>query len=196
MGAEQKMKKQREKALNTKHEIEEAAKKLIAENGYTKTSISDIVAQSGYSVGAFYGHFKSKEQLAADLYKQIMIQAICESVDKGSAISDEDRFIDFLVAHASKVNEDKVLAAIALRCSISQEYMDEISQYAVRYLAMVKNAINRFNPDMPESEAWNSASIIHCIINSYSESKNKYKFLSMSEDNTKKVIRMIIDSNF
>ena len=108
-----------------------------------------------------------------------MIQAICESVEKGSAINDEDSFIDFLVAHASKVNEDKVLAAIALRCSISQEHMDEISQYAVRYLAMVKDAIIRFNPAISESEAWNSASIIHCIINSYSESKNKYKFLSM-----------------
>ena len=66
------MKKQREKALNTKHEIEETAKILIAENGYTKTSISDIAARSGYSVGAFYGHFKSKEHLAADLYKQII----------------------------------------------------------------------------------------------------------------------------
>ena len=135
------MKRQREKALNTKSEIEEAAKALIAENGYTKTGVSDIAARSGYSVGAFYGHFKSKEHLAAELYKQIMIQAICESVEKGSAINDEDSFIDFLVAHASKVNEDKVLAAIALRCSISQEHMDEISQYAVRYLAMVKDAI-------------------------------------------------------
>ncbi|WP_308638001.1 TetR/AcrR family transcriptional regulator [Paenibacillus silvisoli] len=41
----------------------EAGMKCFSEKGYTATTISDIVEQTGQTKGAFYGHFESKEQL-------------------------------------------------------------------------------------------------------------------------------------
>ncbi|MFW9967818.1 MAG: TetR/AcrR family transcriptional regulator [Candidatus Thorarchaeota archaeon] len=46
--------------LNT---IVEAAEALFSQKGYHGTSMDDIVKESGYSKGAIYGHFDSKEQL-------------------------------------------------------------------------------------------------------------------------------------
>lgn len=45
-----------------------AALDCFSEKGFTSTSISDVCARSGMSVGILYHHFKSKEQLAAAVY--------------------------------------------------------------------------------------------------------------------------------
>ncbi|MDG0809838.1 helix-turn-helix domain-containing protein [Cohnella rhizosphaerae] len=41
----------------------EAGWHCFAEKGYASTTLSDIVARTGHTKGAFYGHFQSKEQL-------------------------------------------------------------------------------------------------------------------------------------
>lgn len=56
----------------TKHQIKrdlsyrrfmQAALKMFAEKGYEKASIEDIAKEAGYTKGAFYVHFDSKEEL-------------------------------------------------------------------------------------------------------------------------------------
>ncbi len=46
-----------------KTKILEAAYDLFASKGYDKTTVSDIVKNSGSSRGGFYHHFKSKEEI-------------------------------------------------------------------------------------------------------------------------------------
>jgi AcrR family transcriptional regulator len=41
----------------------ESAIKLFSNNGYNKASVDDICAEAGISKGAFYHHFKSKQEL-------------------------------------------------------------------------------------------------------------------------------------
>lgn len=41
----------------------EAGMTCFAEKGYAATTLGDIVARTGHTKGAFYGHFESKEQL-------------------------------------------------------------------------------------------------------------------------------------
>ncbi|WP_284642987.1 TetR/AcrR family transcriptional regulator [Paenibacillus silviterrae] len=41
----------------------EAGMTCFSEKGYAATTLSDIVARTGHTKGAFYGHFTSKEQL-------------------------------------------------------------------------------------------------------------------------------------
>lgn len=51
-----------------KLKVIQAALDCFTENGFTNTSIGDVCARSGMSVGSLYHHFKSKEQLAAAVY--------------------------------------------------------------------------------------------------------------------------------
>ena len=54
------MRKNPEKII---HDILETSLRLFQEVGYDKTSILDIVDAMGVSRGAFYHHFKSKEEI-------------------------------------------------------------------------------------------------------------------------------------
>lgn len=64
------------KRLKSKHAASPGRKLMVikaalacfTERGYTDTTISDVCAKSGMSVGSLYHHFKSKEQLAAAVY--------------------------------------------------------------------------------------------------------------------------------
>ncbi|UOE42521.1 TetR/AcrR family transcriptional regulator [Agromyces larvae] len=44
-------------------EIIDAALRCFAEHGYSRTAMSDVIAESGLSAGAIYGHFAGKKEL-------------------------------------------------------------------------------------------------------------------------------------
>lgn len=46
-----------------RHQIAQAALRCFARSGFQQTSMADIIAESGLSAGAIYGHYKSKEEL-------------------------------------------------------------------------------------------------------------------------------------
>ena len=48
-----------------------AAAELFVRDGYEKTSVNGIVEKAGCSVGAFYGHFKSKQELASLIWAEL-----------------------------------------------------------------------------------------------------------------------------
>lgn len=62
--------KRKIQAINTKKEILDVAAKLIGKYGYDKVSINQICREAGVSVGAFYHHFSSKEDIIAESYRE------------------------------------------------------------------------------------------------------------------------------
>ena len=52
----------------TKDKIEKAALHLFLRKGVDGTSMRDVVHKAGYSLGAFYNHYASKEDLAWTLF--------------------------------------------------------------------------------------------------------------------------------
>jgi AcrR family transcriptional regulator len=52
----------------TKHRIERAALKLFVQQGIPETSIKEIAREAGVSQGAMYNHYRSKEDLAWELF--------------------------------------------------------------------------------------------------------------------------------
>lgn len=51
----------------TRQQILSAAGALFRERGYANTSVADVMAQAERTVGGFYAHFDSKEQLLAEV---------------------------------------------------------------------------------------------------------------------------------
>lgn len=67
-----------------RREIAQAALRLFARKGFQATSVADIIAESGLSAGAIYGHFKNKDEL--------MQVAITDLLDfHMAAVRDESR---------------------------------------------------------------------------------------------------------
>ncbi len=55
---------------NTKGRIEAAALQLFVDKGVDATSIRDIAASVGFSDGALYRHYASKDELVWDLFRE------------------------------------------------------------------------------------------------------------------------------
>lgn len=53
-------------------EIVEAALRCFAARGYQRTSMADIIAESGLSAGAIYGHFSGKKELFAAVAGRVL----------------------------------------------------------------------------------------------------------------------------
>ncbi len=50
--------------------IRRAAKRLFSEHGLARTSVRDISREAGYTTGALYFHYRSKEDLYADILRE------------------------------------------------------------------------------------------------------------------------------
>jgi AcrR family transcriptional regulator len=59
------------KAQHTKHKLFKSALALFAAKDYHAVSVDEIVAKAGTSKGAFYTHFKSKDQVIIEQFKQV-----------------------------------------------------------------------------------------------------------------------------
>ena len=55
-----------------REEIISAALRCFAEKGYQRTSMSDIIEESGLSAGAIYGHFAGKQELFAAVAGRVL----------------------------------------------------------------------------------------------------------------------------
>lgn len=59
-----------ERAVRTRKRVLDAAAEEFAAHGYLGTKLLDVIERTGMSKGALYGHFSSKEELAATLIEE------------------------------------------------------------------------------------------------------------------------------
>jgi len=60
------------KADDTRLTLLQKAFELIYKNGYQATSIDDIIANTAVTKGAFYYHFKSKQEMGLAIIREVM----------------------------------------------------------------------------------------------------------------------------
>jgi TetR/AcrR family transcriptional repressor of nem operon len=76
-----KMKVTRQQVAKNRQRILEVAGKLFREKGFDGVSVADIMKSAGLTHGAFYGHFASKHELAA----QACANAVAKALDVWTA---------------------------------------------------------------------------------------------------------------
>jgi TetR/AcrR family transcriptional repressor of nem operon len=77
------MKVTREQVARNRQRILEVAGKLFREKGFDGVSVADIMNKAGLTHGGFYGHFASKEALAA----QACAVAVADTMDTWAALA-------------------------------------------------------------------------------------------------------------
>ena len=63
-------------------QIVDAALRCFSVKGFQRTSMADIIAESGLSAGAIYGHFAGKQQLALAVAQRILGNRMLEFGDR------------------------------------------------------------------------------------------------------------------
>jgi TetR/AcrR family transcriptional regulator, transcriptional repressor for nem operon len=90
----------------TRESILVAARKLFTQRGYHKTSVYDLFELSGISKGAFFHHWKTKEELALEILDSVRLAF-------------EDKF--FATAHGEGRAREKIERSLRLLGDLSQE---------------------------------------------------------------------------
>ncbi|SEE98408.1 transcriptional regulator, TetR family [Burkholderia sp. WP9] len=81
-----------ESRLQTRTHLLAAAKRLFVERGFGATSLRDIAAEAGYTQGAFYSNFASKEELFVELMRErskAQVGDIARTLSDPSASADD-----------------------------------------------------------------------------------------------------------
>ena len=105
------MRVSREKASQNRDRIVEAAARLFREHGFDGVGVDRVMQEAGLTHGGFYGHFASKDELAAEA----VARALMRGTDKLSRYTDLRGFVDAYLSehHCADRSEGCALAALA-----------------------------------------------------------------------------------
>lgn len=107
------------KQHNTLEQIHKAAKKEFLEKGYKTASLRNIVKMAGVTTGAFYGYYKSKEELFDALVEkqyQYVMEHFCEAQEQFAELPPKEQ-----PEHLSEISGDCLLDILLY----AQDYTDE-----------------------------------------------------------------------
>ena len=139
----------------TQERIHESAKGHFLEYGFQGASLRKIVSDAGFTLGAFYGYYQSKEELFDALVGETargIVGEISKMGDRADSIPPDQRsgsmtqafaaglprLLDYLLAH---LDETRLL----LKCSTGTKYENFLSDLMDRDLAFVRD----ISPDQP-----------------------------------------------
>src|SRR5690625_3294012 len=118
-------------------QIIDAAVKVIAENGYTKSQVSKIAKQAGVADGTIYLYFKNKDDILVSVFKEKMgqfIEKISQQIDRENRA--DDKLLTLIEMHFLQLENDYNLAVVTqleLRQS-DIELRTQINQVLKSYL--------------------------------------------------------------
>ncbi len=99
------MNKRQQKAVETKNKIYETAKHLIKEYGIENVSVDSIVETAGVSKGAFYVHFKSKDEVLTTLVNDYTNIADLDYKSFLLTLSDHESIFDILTQLVGEISD-------------------------------------------------------------------------------------------
>jgi len=134
----------------TSQRLVEAAQRLIARRGLEAASVEDIAEAAGYSRGAFYSNFKSKDDLFYEVLRQDQqrnnakfavglddalpleqIQARIREINAG-LFDERDSFLVWAEAHMLSARDPKFRAKVAGLIAERRDFVVTIIQYLAR----------------------------------------------------------------
>ncbi len=106
-GADRRMRVTREQVQENRRRILEAAGRLFRERGFSAVTVAEVMEAAGLTHGGFYGHFASKEDLAA----QALAQALAPAPREPGTAPD---LAGFVAAYLSAAHRDRPGSGCAL----------------------------------------------------------------------------------
>lgn len=126
----------KEEAEETRHQLLEAAQRVFAEKGVSRTSLQDIAQAAGVTRGAIYWHFKNKAELFNAMMDSAVLpmeQALCQmGHDLG-----QDPLIELeqaVLQTMHSIESDARTRAIFEVATLKVEYVDELLAVKQRHV--------------------------------------------------------------
>ncbi len=106
--------RQAERTRATRRKLLDAAKRIFAKVGFEAARLEDIAAGAGYTRGAFYANFKSKEDIFFALFEEWVRERIESLTDAVRRHSDPAEKLVALRSHYAEHAKDRPLVLISM----------------------------------------------------------------------------------
>ena len=104
------MRVSREQAAENRRRIVETASRMFRENGFDGVGVDAIMKGAGLTHGGFYGHFRSKDDLAAEA----VTRALERSTERQSRFTDLRDLVSDYLSERHRANRADGCAIVAL----------------------------------------------------------------------------------
>lgn len=126
-----------------RQQILDAARARFASHGFARTSMADIVTESGLSVGAIYRYFSSKDEL---------VIAVCEQASdafpKALTVEDVTGFLEHVRTLARENGHARLVAQIYAEAALSPALAAIVAQQLAAMRAAVAELIADERPNV------------------------------------------------
>jgi TetR/AcrR family transcriptional repressor of nem operon len=140
------MKVTREKAAAHRTAIVKAAADLFRARGLGGVGVAEIMQAAGLTHGGFYGHFKSKDALAAEACSA----AFAEGLERVASDTDIASYVTNYFSETHRDRRDGGCPMVALGSEITHQDKEVQAKFAegiAAYLAGVEKLLQRTGPD-------------------------------------------------
>lgn len=107
-------KHQADRTRATRRRLLDAAKRIFAQDGFEAARLEDIAAGAGYTRGAFYANFESKEDIFFDLLEEWVNERIESITSDLRKHSDPEAKLAALRTHYAALAKDRRLVLISM----------------------------------------------------------------------------------
>lgn len=189
--------RQKEKSEMTHQEIKASALRLFLEKGYKNTSVQDIVTESGYSIGSFYNHYKTKRDVLAEIWNEHAIAFIETSIREMESIRTPQELADYLIDNSNAFDQDEKTLRLAKAAqedlvTVGKNY-EGVQKVSKVYINMIASLLRGFCPHLEEEVLLSHASVLDAIQYSHSEVTRKKVGYSFRDDTVKSDILALIN---
>ncbi|MCQ4081050.1 TetR/AcrR family transcriptional regulator [Streptomyces sp. RB6PN25] len=128
--------------LETNERLLDAAEKAFAEHGFHGVSIAELCARAGYTTGAFYSNYGSKDELFLALFtrrSEVVLKQLGEAVDQAIVSGDP---VAVFIELASVVDEEtRTWFLISTEFTLYAIRNPEVAEVLARHDAAIRAAI-------------------------------------------------------
>ncbi len=143
-----------------RQQIVDAARARFASHGFARTSMADVVSESGLSTGAIYRYFTSKDEI---------VIAVCEQAGdafpKALTIEAVNSFLESLRVLARETGHARLVAQIYAEAAVSPALAAVVQQQ----LATMRAAVAELVPGRRRDDAEQIAEAFVAVCSSYSQ---------------------------
>ncbi len=115
--------RQQNRAISTRRDLMEAARRIFARDGFEMARLEDIAAAAGKTRGAFYANFRDKEDVFFALFEGNLRRQKRQMGEQLSEAESEDERIEVMARHMLSLIRDRPRMLLAL----------EFKLYAIRH---------------------------------------------------------------
>ncbi len=108
---------QQDRAISTRQDLMEAARRIFARDGFEIARLEDIAAAAGNTRGAFYANFRDKEDVFFALFEENLRREKRQMGEELSEAQSEDERLEVLARHLLSVieNRNRMLLAVEFK---------------------------------------------------------------------------------